>query len=429
MEFENLREKILKEKKLIKELISVNNNFKSFKNEDERRMVTSHLDALKNYLKKINESIENDLQKISVHKLLYSKKLPEKEIIDEQKTSLNAVSKIREDWKGKKPEGVERETIKRLLKKEEKVVEKKYKKPSVYVRTANKIFSGVSMKFSEGTFFRSLKRDLVKASLHFVPSSYISVILFTTMLSFILAIFIFLFFMFFNITAQLPIITLITENMANRFLKTFWILFIIPTFTFLVIYVYPALESKTTETKINQELPLATIHMSAISGSMINPTNIFKIIISTKEYLALEKEFIKLINSINIYGYDLVNGLRLNAFNSPSKKLSDLYNGLATTITSGGSLPSFFEKRSQTLLLEYRLEREKYTRAAETFMDIYISVVIAAPMILMLLLMMMKISGLGISLSTGMITLIMILGVGVMNIFFLTFLHLKQPSG
>ena len=74
------------------------------------------------------------------------------------------------------------------------------------------------------------------------------------------------------------------------------------------------------------------------------------------------------------------------------------------------------------------IEKEKQAKAAETFMDIYISVVIAAPMILMLLLMMLKIGGLGIGLSTGAITISMILGVTVINIFFLTFLHLKQPG-
>ena len=103
-------------------------------------------------------------------------------------------------------------------------------------------------------------------------------------------------------------------------------------------------------------------------------------------------------------------------------------NRLATTINSGGNLPEFFDKRAQTLLFEYRLEREKQTRASETFMDIYISVVIAAPMILMLLLLMMKISGLGVSLTTSMISLIMVLGVSVINIAFITFLHLRHPG-
>jgi flagellar protein FlaJ len=166
--------------------------------------------------------------------------------------------------------------------------------------------------------------------------------------------------------------------------------------------------------------------MSAISGSMIDPSKMFSIIISTHEYPYLEKEFKKLINEINLYGYDLINALRTSAYNSPSKKLSELFNGLATTINSGGYLPEFFEKRSQTLLFENRLEQEKKTKSAETFMDIYISLVIAAPMILMILLMMMKISGLGISMSTSMITVIISLSVTMINIVFLTFLQLKK---
>ena len=80
------------------------------------------------------------------------------------------------------------------------------------------------------------------------------------------------------------------------------------------------------------------------------------------------------------------------------------------------------------MLFEHRIEKEKSAKAAETFMDIYISVVIAAPMIIMLLLMMMKMSGLGISLSTSMITLIAVLGVTIINIVFMTFLHLKQAG-
>ncbi|MFW6272505.1 MAG: hypothetical protein ACOC2U_01840, partial [bacterium] len=67
------------------------------------------------------------------------------------------------------------------------------------------------------------------------------------------------------------------------------------------------------EKKIETELPFATINMAAISGSMIDPSQIFKIIIATKEYPELQKEFTKLMNQINIYGYDFVSSLRNSA--------------------------------------------------------------------------------------------------------------------
>jgi len=247
-------------------------------------------------------------------------------------------------------------------------------------------------------------------------------------ISFSVSVLIFLFFLFFDLEAT-GMISLMTENFFLRFLKVFWILIVIPALTLLFLYFYPSLERKSLEAKLNEELPFATIHMAAISGSHIEPTKIFKIVAMTGEYPRLEKEFNKLLNEINIYGYDLVTALKDSAVNSPSQKLADLFNGLATTITSGGDLYDFFDKRSQTLLFDYRLDREKQTKSAETFMDIYISVVIAAPMILMLLLMMMKISGLGVSLSTSMLTFLVVGGVSVINIFFLMFLQLKQPGG
>ena len=79
-------------------------------------------------------------------------------------------------------------------------------------------------------------------------------------------------------------------------------------------------------------------------------------------------------------------------------------------------------------MFEYKIEREKYNKSVETFMDIYISVVIAAPMIFMLLMMMMKMTGLGVTMSQGLITLIIVLGVTMINIVFLMFLNIKQPS-
>ena len=194
------------------------------------------------------------------------------------------------------------------------------------------------------------------------------------------------------------------------------------------MYFYPTIEKDSLERKINQELPFATINMAAISGSIVDPTKIFSIIILTKEYPTLRKEFIEVLNGINILGKDLISVLRANAYTSPSRKLSDLFNGLATTINSGGELSKFFEERAKNLLFDYRIDQEKETRAAETFMDIYISVVIAAPMIFMLLMIMIQISGLGIALSISTITLIMISGVTVINLMFLTFLHLKQSK-
>lgn len=416
--FSGLKSDISKANKIVNELSGMLDS-----ENEEQNMMSSHADSLRKELNKLNNSISDKIKSIGVPKPLPKKSEANAETKNQKPKKQGMKNKVKNVISA-----LEKNTLKRLGKKEKKVEKKKEKKPSKYVSISNKYFSGISQFFINKGMFGSLEKDLIKANMKFLPKSYVSVALFTTLLSAVAAFLIFLFLMFFNLVVTPPFIVFREESMGLRFLKTFWILIVIPIGTLVFTYFYPAMEKRSIEGKIDRELPFATINMSAISGSMIEPSQIFSIIIETKEYPNVEKEFSKIINGINVLGHDLVTSLRNGAFSSPSKKLSDLFNGLATTINSGGDLRKFFSERSERLLFEYNLEKEKSTRTAETFMDIYISVVIAAPMILMLLLMMMQISGIGIALSTGMITLIMVLGVISVNIMFLTFLHLKQSN-
>jgi len=428
------------QKKIAEEINLLSDSLKNAESEAERRMISSQMESLKNSLKKTGQKIIEAVEGVSVPKPLAHENFVVQSSNEKDSLTKNQLQNISLPsknvsvlpafkFKKEKITRLEKISLKRMKQKEVKKIKKKEKKPSLYVKIASKLFYNKALKLiNKGKFF-GLRRDLIKANLEFIPANYIAVMFFTTLIAFVVSIFITLFFLFFSLVASPPFIVRAETEIGTRFLQVFWIIFALPAIVYIFAYFYPSMEKKSIESRINQELPFATIHMSSISNSMIEPSKIFGIIISTGEYPFLEKEFIKLMNEVNIYGYDLVTALRNMAFNSPSRKLADLYNGLATTINSGGDLPAFFDKRAQTLLFEHRLEKEKQSKAAETFLDIYISVVIAAPMILMLLLVMMRVSGLGISLSTGMITLVMVLGVTLMNIIFLAFLQIKQPEG
>lgn len=420
---EKIKECIEREKKIIQEINLLLGAEKTADSE-ERKLIKKQNEILKSKFEEVNKNMLSFLESVSLEKIPQQTKnisIKKQPSIKEKKTKTQKV------FKEKIPE-LDRVVIKRLKKKEKQEKEKKETKPSEYVKFASKLFSSKVREKSFHKKFPGLEQDLIKSHMGYTSVTYVSVMILTVLISLGVAFFIFLFFLFFNISS-IGTITPMTEDFFSRFLKTFWVLIVIPVGVFLFMYLYPSMERKSVETKINQELPFATIHMAAISGAKIEPTKIFKIITMTKEYPTLEKELNKLLNEINVYGYDLVTALKDSATNSPSKKLADLFNGLAITITSGGDLYEFFDKRAQTLLFDYKLEREKETKAAETFMDIYISVVIAAPMILMLLLMMMKISGLGISISTSMLTILVVGGVSLINIFFLVFLQIKQQAG
>ncbi len=320
--------------------------------------------------------------------------------------------------------------LKKLKKKssEKKEKSEEYQKTRGYAKFANALFRKKSESLLEKKYLLKMQQDLRKSDMNILAVTYVSMGLLSTLLSFLAGTAVFIFLMFFDISLSVPFFSMYQGGFIERILKTFWIIIIFPVLTATGFYFYPYTEKKSIEAKINNELPFVAIHMASISGSGIEPSQIFKIMALSRDYKYTGKQMRKLLNQINVYGYDLATALKNSAKNSPSDRLSELFKGLASSIMTGGDLNEFLEKRSETLLLQYRLEREKFAKTAETFMDIYISLVIAAPMILLLLLIMISISGLGFGVSPGVFTFGIASSVAFINIIFLVLLGAKQPG-
>ncbi len=304
-------------------------------------------------------------------------------------------------------------------------------KPNAYARLSNKFFKKFSNNLIAKGYFNRLNRDLRKINYPFVLGTYVSMIFFTTVLAFVLSILLLFFLMHVKVSFSYPFFFAVEESILLRLAKTFWIMIAFPLASGVLLYFYPSSESKNLGYKINQELPFVVVHISAIASSGIEPTNIFKILLRSQEYRYTNIEFRKIMNLINFHGEDLVTALKEAAASSPSPKLAELLNGLSTTITGGGNLHDYLSEHAESLLFDYRLEREKATRNSETFMDIYIAVVIAAPMILMLMFVIMGTFGTManlLGLSNFAISFIIILITSILNLFFLIFLRMKQPA-
>jgi len=424
----------------IKILREISNNFNklSFCNENDKRILIDAIDALRKSMKLVNNSIPS-LLKIdkTIKRLPSSKKakIPaiglERVNVKGEDGDVDVVLKVKDKEKFFRELSISENLLKKIKKRKtekEKEDYVEFKGARGYLKLSNKFFLDKASVLIEKGFFKSLSKEIKKSNIDILFETYVAMMLFSTFLSVFISFFIMIFFLFFNISPIFPFFSLYEGSYLLRLAKIIWIPLVVPICVFLAIYFYPSSERKVLEKRINQELPFAVIHMSAISGSGIAPSNIFYIIGTSNEYPYLKKEFRKILNQINLYGYDLVNALKNASRSAPSEKLAELFSGISTTITSGASLTEFFEKRAESLLMSYRLEREKYTRLAETFMDIYISVVIAAPMVLLLLLILLSITG-AKNVFAGPYMSLMIVGVvALLNILFLWFLQIKQPS-
>lgn len=398
---------------------------------DQEHLVQQTQASLKERLKILNRSVGVILQSLEI-----VQKLPGKDTsLGVERVHLQGVPvpiALRNADKGRYLQelSISEGLLKKLHRLPTRVVpEERYKRANYYFRIANVFFLGLATRLLEKGKFKNLNLDLRKANLNILTTSYLSALIFTSVLAGIVALVVALFMLFFSISLSAPYIVPAPPLSFIRIIQMGGIVLLAPLLSFIIFFLYPSIERKGLTRRIDSELPFVVIHMGSIAGSGVEPTQIFKIVGLSKDYKHTRGEIRKLLNQVNVYGYDLITALKNVARLTPSTKLAELFNGLATTISSGGELKNFFEKRAESLLLSYRIEREKFAKVAETFMDLYISVVIAAPMILLLLLVMISVSGINVggftpSQMTGLILLV----VGIINVLFLWVITLKQPS-
>lgn len=433
MTIDMLKSNAEQEKKILETIILINEEIRNAISNEEKNFLESSLNSLTNQIKIVNDAIPKILDVIVTEKKTAKREVKAK--VSEVKTSKGIVFlKNEEKQRFIKELNINEELLKKLRKiklepkKEEEVA---FKKPSKFVGFCSRLFYNQAMKIQPS--FKSVDEGLKRANIPFLINSYISTMLFVMLISFLLSILVAILTSFFKISMEigsfLPKFELLgMSTFGMRLITNLFVAFFIPVITFLIFYFYPIAQASSIKGKIDNELPFVTIHMSSIAGSGVEPSKIFSILAASPEYPAISKEIRKLINQINLYGYDLVTALHTTAKLTSSEKFQGLLNGLATNISAGGDLKNYLDKRAEDMLLDYKLERKQYSSIAETSMDIYIGVLVAAPLIFMVLLIIMNFTGMGVGLSMPMLSFLIIAGISVLNIGFLMFLQLRQPA-
>ncbi len=417
-ELEDLKQHVRNEKEIINSMISIESELNS-PHGKERDFYIKSYSALESQLRLLNNAIPRLLQGISSVKKLDSSNTEENKTKPKNIAKFSYVSPVSKEKKYVtinnedkskylKELSISESNLKRFKKTQDKKLG--VRKVNPIARFSNKIFLGLSEKIAPK--IKDLKEDMRKANITMLPATYISIAMFSACVGFILSL----------------LVVVVLGILNPSYFLWFWIPFLIPGVILIGFYVFPALQKGSVKKNINYELPFATIHMAAISSSDIEPTKIFKIISMSEEYPNIAVEIRKIVTQVEIYGYDLVSALKSIASQTTSKGLGELLRGMATNISTGGSLKNYLNKKAENLLMDYKLDRQRYSALSETFMDIYISILIAAPLVLMMLFIIMSVSGWGLNIGLSSLLFLTISGVVFVNIIFLIVMQIKQPK-
>ncbi|MBU0757893.1 MAG: type II secretion system F family protein [Nanoarchaeota archaeon] len=307
--------------------------------------------------------------------------------------------------------------IKNLIKLKETTVYK----PSSLGYYANISVRKLSIFFIERfpPFFRSLYRALRFSNIKILSSTYINIMFLLTIVSFLITV---------------PLLGIIFSmqgtSIGINIAKTLFVSVFMACSMFFGMYYYPFMMIGSRKRSINSNLPFAIDHMSSIVASGVPPTTMFKLLSASKEYGEISSEMEKVSNYIEVFGYDVLTAIRAVAINTPSEDFKEFFNGLVSTIETGGDLKHYLESKSKDALLHYRLERQKYIESISTYSDLYTGVLIAAPLFFVTALSLIsmlggQVGGLDVSVLMAMGTYLVIPG---LNVLFIIFLELNQPG-
>ncbi|MBU2561786.1 MAG: type II secretion system F family protein [Nanoarchaeota archaeon] len=293
--------------------------------------------------------------------------------------------------------------------------------PSFFGSFANISIKRISLFLLEQfpDFFKDLYHALRLANIKVLSNTYVNMMVLGVISSTLLGLL--LFGMFFSVTA-LPL--------QQVFFRTFMMGILTGLAAFAGFYAYPYSKMKQRRRSINTNLPFAINHMAAVSSSGVAPVKMFRLISESREYGEVSVEIEKIVNYVDIFGYDVLTALKAVAATTPSYHFKDFLEGMVSTTQTGGDIKAYFSQKAEEAMLNYTLERQKYTETISTYSDIYTGILIAAPLFFVAALSMVSLLGGKIG---GMnVNVIIVIGTYViipfLNVSFLTFLELTQPE-
>jgi len=173
-----------------------------------------------------------------------------------------------------------------------------------------------------------------------------------------------------------------------------------------------ARELKQRSDRLEKFLPYASSYTAAMSAANASPQKIFKSLALNEEiYGDIAYDSGLIYRDMTLLGYDLLTAIKLSVDRAASPWLTEFFQGMVGTLTSGGNLKLYFLNRAEHYMRENRTRLQVFLETLAMLAESYVVVAVAMPLFLIVMLVIMFwVSGSGSQMSEGMLYTI-ILGV------------------
>jgi len=169
---------------------------------------------------------------------------------------------------------------------------------------------------------------------------------------------------------------------------------LIGAFIYFISLQLPASAAKARGKKIDRNLPYALNFVSAMSSAGVTPTEIFKSLSKQEIYGEIKEEAAWIYRDVALLGTDILTSIRNNMHRTPSEKFQEFLQGLIVTVTSGGSLKSYFVAKANQFMIENRQNQKQFIETLSIMAESYVTAAVAGILLLFIVIpIMMIISG------------------------------------
>jgi flagellar protein FlaJ len=159
--------------------------------------------------------------------------------------------------------------------------------------------------------------------------------------------------------------------------------------TYLYYYLKPGFVSKNRARKIELHMPYALNFIAAMSSAGITPAQIFESLSRQEIYGEIRNEALLIYRDMKLLGKDIISAMRDAMERSPSKRFRDFLQGAVVTVTSGGSLKSYFSTKSEQYMRENKQIQRKFNETLATMAESYVTAAVAGPLMILIIIPLM----------------------------------------
>jgi len=189
---------------------------------------------------------------------------------------------------------------------------------------------------------------------------------------------------------------------ASEFIFSVIVALLAGIISFGTCYVYPVLTVSSKVRKIEANLPLTANFLSVLASSGMPPERIFRSLANVGDEFGVGEEIRRAIADIEVMGLDLNDALKRASLRSASTKFGAMLDGIVTTSHMGGDLASFLRDESEKFKKTRVTAMKSFLDSLAGMAEMYVSFMIALPLVLVVMLSVMSFLGGGLGVFGGL---------------------------